>query len=318
MSGGELKQEIEESACLRKVGRLGFDWMGQQRQWVFMFSGFLVFLAMIFTCISAVALSNDSDVLEDFPWSHGKAYVSNSASKIDMWIGLTGTVTRAHIVNKITGASTTTTTSQDFDSKDCTHKYCSDCKSAATGALVSVIFGLILAIPTLMSDITRRNPENDTNIEKLIGALGGILGGIATLIGLITFKSACSEELPTSYSDGNNSATIEWSIGVGYEMLITATCFLIVDGCVHLLTPSPEHCWSEVIDGEPLLGAPLKGDATKGDHSIKGNVPQPSHNKTIDASGRLVDKGPIVQGQAVEEADIVEGVDPSTQGENNA
>lgn len=278
-----------------------------------MFSGFLVFLAMIFTCISAVALSNDSDVIEDFPWSHGKAYVSNSASQIDMWIGLTGTVTRAHIVNKITGASTTTTTSQDFDSKDCTHKYCSDCKSSATGALVSVIFGLILAIPTLMSDITRSDPEKDCNIEKLIGALAGILGGIATLSGLLTFKSACAEELPTSYSDGTNSATIVWNIGVGFEMLITATCFLMFDGCVHLLTPSPEHCWSEIIDGEPL--APLKGHATKGDHSIKGNVPQPGHRKTIDASGRLVDKGPIVQG---EEADIVDGVDPSTQAENNA
>jgi hypothetical protein len=211
---------------------------------------------MVLTCFAAVALSTNEDTLLDFPWAHAHGMLEkpnqfgdHDEVYGDMYVGLSGVLTDVTTVNLKTG----TTSDKKFEGffawskkdKDCSSNYCKGCKEASEANLTTVLIGLILAIPTLMSDLTRTSDANDTNLEKVIGIMGGLFGGVSDMLGLISFMFSCATTLPEHIKSKHEGKMMEvavkWQVGVGLYCMMFATGILFMDGLVHLLVPAPRH-----------------------------------------------------------------------------
>jgi len=144
--------------------------------------------------------------------------------------------------------------------------YCSDCDTASTNALVTVIMTIIFMPVCLYADYHRSSEESDDNFEKAAGALGNIVGGIMTLASITSFGADCVDQLPLHWNTPEGLIfEMSYDLGFGFDALIIATAFLIADGCIHLLTPTPERCWrdSECEDETLPLDAPQEDGSAK-------------------------------------------------------
>lgn len=69
-----------------------------------------------------------------------------------------------------------------------------------------------------------------------MGVITGLFGTLSTLATLLGYEKACIADLP----DTVNGYAVDWSHGVGYNLVLVATLFKLVDLACHALVPVPQ------------------------------------------------------------------------------
>jgi len=254
-----IQESLDRSCPFRFLGSVGFATLSEEgyRKPIFVFGGMCVFSSIVLLCFAAVGLSTNPDTLMEFPWSHGLAnFTEDNVTTVvgNMYIGLNGVVHDLVKTDDVSGEMHETVFESYFSGgTKCSRAFCTDCKAAASTCWQTVIIGLCVAIPTLMSDYTRSHSNEDSNFEKSVGFIGGIAGGLIDLYGLIVFAQDCSENLPTTDTRDGITKTLHWEIGIGLKCLIGATCLIILDGLLHLIVPSPPERHKPLSEDETFL-----------------------------------------------------------------
>jgi hypothetical protein len=220
-----------------------------------------------------------------------------------MYIGLSGFAVYVNRPDAITGQKHNTVKYIDWeDAAKCKdYPHCKSCDESAQNNMFTMIFSLCLCLPTIYADYTRSTAETDRNFDKLTGALGGIFGSLSTIVGLIHFGAVCGNDLPDHVNDKatGKEVSLSWDVGNGLHLLMWASILLVIDGIVHLVTPTPEHCWREPEvpeEEKPLKPAATTGEKASDEASITQenddakDLPNDDVSKDLSADGGDIEK----------------------------
>jgi len=246
-----LDKHLEKSWLGKSLGAIGFPALRAYRATLFNTAAVMVVVAMILTVVSALGLSTDEDILLDFPWSKAEGLIAkhdsrNTTVRAHIYVGLSGVLRVIDYHDIYTGVREEKIFEGYFAFKyknRCVTKYCKDCRAAAQACISSVVIGLLMAIPTLLSDFARSREHEDSNTEKILGAFGGLYGAIADLVSLYSYADGCAEDMPNTITRANGDVIeVHWTEGLGLKCLVAATFLLLIDGLIHLLVPTPVRC----------------------------------------------------------------------------
>jgi hypothetical protein len=176
-----------------------------------------------------------------------------------MWLGLTAVVKNSYLIDDPDGEDFFSGRAYTFGDV-CDEKLhldrqsmCVDCAHAAVTVTGFTVAAVIVVLPTLMNDRSRSDVEQDCNVEKIAGFIGGVLSGLLVLGGLIAFKYQCGDSLPHSVEAESQDVQLTWSFGTGLWCMFSAMDLLFLNAIIHLLVPTPEECWEPSNEKLPLL-----------------------------------------------------------------
>jgi len=143
--------------------------------------------------------------------------------------------------------------------------YCESCKDACWTAFTTTLSTLLFIPMCLHADCQRSRPECDSNIDKVMGGVGNIGGGILTFVAMASFTRFCVDDLPSDFVYHGVTFGIAYKAGISYYALLLATGLLMLDGLIHLCMRTPEHCWSAELDSAMEIQQLLVGSESDQD-----------------------------------------------------
>jgi len=267
---------IESNLCCIACGKIGPSSADRNRKSIQMCGFFLNFVALILTIVALIGFSSDVDTLRSVSWVTGEATALHG--KIDLYVGV---VMRYDRVDCSSWSSTSdcefamsslgllrqaesifTRKMKWDDDAACTGKnahgneqsllsmaerarvsaLCQDCKDN-TYSLTTLVLAVVTYLPTIGTNLQRTTRFGDVNCQKTMGVVSNIFGFITSFSSLMSFHSACYANLPSELETSHGTFPIDWSLGPGWICLCIAVCIKILDGCVHLIVPTPSQRW---------------------------------------------------------------------------
>eukprot|EP00301_Raphidiophrys_heterophryoidea_P018672 c3684_g1_i1.p1 GENE.c3684_g1_i1~~c3684_g1_i1.p1 ORF type:complete len:253 (-),score=51.79 c3684_g1_i1:766-1467(-) len=207
------------------IGRIGFRACSEMRGRLYGITLTLSCIAFIFSLVGAIGISTDTQTIKNVPWSVSTGSKGNAELKL--YVGIEAVV--MHFSSDITHTEQKT----KWDSVDCKQSYCTDCKSAATGCATTVIIGTITILLSIKTQYTRGFGK-DSNFNKTMGMLTGMLSFVTLLSALASFAKSCKSNIPTSVNDIELTTTF----GVGFVLVLLSCITKFIVTVVHCLVPT--------------------------------------------------------------------------------
>lgn len=105
-----------------------------------------------------------------------------------------------------------------------------------------MIVSAVTLWPQISTDLTRRSTRGDINCQKAFGMITALLGFVASLASLQTYKQNCYDEVESvEVCRGDFCVDMAFELGPGYLALAFATFFKVIDFVIHALTPTPTY-----------------------------------------------------------------------------
>jgi len=265
--------DLEQSACCAKFGKMGFlpeSW----RRGTFSVCTFLLGVTLVLNGIAAAGYGIDT--VETLPWRRGHAegyHVNNTKGEkihvtVDVYVGLTGTVTKTHLHDSKTGVKYSRSTQLKYDEDSCTANHCTKCEIAGHACFILVLAVMATSIPAMRSDWLRIYHATDTSFAKGVGFFTAMGAGIAILIAMSWFHNHCVFSLSHYEPVTKSEMAIDWTYGVGMKTLVATACTFALDALAHFAMPVDRHVRDDEEDVE-----------AQGDDTAPLNPPQGDANK---------------------------------------
>jgi len=267
-----FSEDLEQSRCCAKFGQMGFlpeSW----RRGTFGVCALLVGITLVLNGVAAAGYGISN--VETLAWRRGHAegiHVNNTKGEkihvtVDVYVGLTGTVTKTRLHDSKTGVKYTRSTQLEYEDSSCTANHCSKCEIAGHACFILVLGVMVTAIPAMRSDYLRIHHGTDTSFAKGVGFGTAVGAGFATLIAMIWFHNHCEFSLSHYEPVTKSEMAIDWTFGVGMKTLVATAATFFLDGIAHFAMPVYHHSDGEDIEAQgddtTPLNPPDEGDAQK-------------------------------------------------------
>ena len=150
----------------------------------------ITILCIVFNVLSLLGLSSGS-LLENFSWSHLKFYERDTLIQ-ELFIGINGYLRNYYSES---GKKSVFTNWSDVDCNQL-EDACANCKSVATGITTMAVMALVTTIPKISNSLKRGSRFTDSNCDKFIACIIGLLGIISNMSSLINFSNNCISKNP--------------------------------------------------------------------------------------------------------------------------
>lgn len=224
-------------------------------------AAFFSTMAIIFAIPPLCATSKNKTTVKNVAWSVGtyENYANTTTGK--MYVGLSNVVVCAD-----DDCDAVSWSDSDCDLNLGESDTCQQCKDAATGALTLAIASLVSNVPTLLTDLRRRNADQDTNCDKFLAIFTATLGFCTATSTVAEFSLSCYDNL--------NGGEVEWELGSAFICLIMVVWMKPVNAFLHYLVPTP-----------PRTRAPLHNE-------LKDNLPGYASTAATETELSVSGRGP--------------------------
>jgi len=271
---GPMLRKYEGASCfvgLGKVGRLPDD--DNKRFTQLIFCAALLGVSIILLCVSTIGLALSET--QDFAWAQGgsgELSETDVVVRFEHYAGLAGHVTTWHMKNKTSNAEIPREPSAvEWGEDTCTIDCCGDCQAASITSVTLVFMSIAIAIPSTLSTISRGKEDSDSNAEKMVGVVGGMLSSTLTLVAWVVYFTMCASELPPLdlkvFMDPAGSIAahldvaawpvhveFDYSFGVGQWCVVFAAVLQLLATSIQIMVQAPEAEEEEAeIDEEAAL-----------------------------------------------------------------
>jgi len=212
--------DINDTCCLRFIGRCGFSPCWDSRRSILHFSYLMTFFSTFCCIFSLISLDKNNTPTQHGCWTYGVS------DKSLLYFGISG------YYAEVTTGHVTVTSYIDYAEGECDQnsEYCSSCDEAGH----TVVFCVFLACATRLCSImllkARMNPISDIAVIKVLGIFSESISCVTLAGACFVWQEYCKKVLPNTgleYSDGPGLILCAFAL--------TMTMFLVL---VHVMIPT--------------------------------------------------------------------------------
>uniref|UniRef100_A0A7S4IDM2 Uncharacterized protein n=1 Tax=Prymnesium polylepis TaxID=72548 RepID=A0A7S4IDM2_9EUKA len=194
-----FREACEHSSSNRGFGKFGWQCAHTLRRPIMGLAFVCSLAAWIMMLCASIAISQDEDALEGFPWATATAegqWTTPGGVAIEVRVGIKS------VLGKVTVLGATRSTMQPWDGVTCERfgnmgeQACTSCKSTATSSVSFIIISLLTQFFQITTDLQRSTAYGDMNCQKLFGFCSSVFGCWSGLSALIAFGNSCWKDLP--------------------------------------------------------------------------------------------------------------------------
>jgi hypothetical protein len=212
--------DINDTWCLRFIGRCGFSPCWDSRRSILHFSYLMTFFSTFCCIFSLISLNKNNTPTKQGCWTYGVS------DKSLLYFGISG------YYAEVTTGQFSVTSYIDYAEGECDQnsEYCSSCDEAGH----TVVFCVFLACATRLCSImllkARMNPISDIAVIKVLGIFSESVSCVTLAGACFVWQEYCKKVLPNTgldYTDGPGLILCAFAL--------TLTMFLVL---VHVMIPT--------------------------------------------------------------------------------